>query len=158
MRRGSAASVDSQFPVDPHASRGAPRREARAATRNSRSIPATRGPSPGGSRRGLRNASVNEMRCASAASVDSQFPVDPRYAGALARRLAPLAFTLDEAAQLLRPRWMAQLAQRLGFDLPDALARDVELLADFLQRVIGVHLDPEAHPKHLGLARRQRVQ
>ena len=31
MRRGSPASVDSQFPVDPHASRGAPRRVARAA-------------------------------------------------------------------------------------------------------------------------------
>src|SRR5438552_4995937 len=28
----SASSVDSQFPVDPHATRGAPRREARAAT------------------------------------------------------------------------------------------------------------------------------
>ena len=31
MRRVAAASVDSQFPVDPHASRGAPRRVARAA-------------------------------------------------------------------------------------------------------------------------------
>ena len=31
MRRVSAASVDSQFPVDPHASPGAPRRVARAA-------------------------------------------------------------------------------------------------------------------------------
>src|ERR1700687_807373 len=98
------------------------------------------------------------MRRASAASVDSQTPGDPRYAGPRAGRLAPLAFTLDKAAQLLRPRRMAQLAQRLGFDLPDALARDVELLADFLQRVIGVHLDSEAHPQHLGLARRQRIQ
>ncbi|HEV2039682.1 MAG TPA: hypothetical protein VGT81_06500, partial [Casimicrobiaceae bacterium] len=43
-----------------------------ASTRNSPSIPATRGPSPGGSRR------------------YSQFPVDPRYAGPLAGRLAPL--------------------------------------------------------------------
>jgi hypothetical protein len=33
---------------------------------------------------------VNEMRCVSAASVDSQFPVDPRYAGPLAGWLAPL--------------------------------------------------------------------
>jgi hypothetical protein len=31
---------------------------------------------------------------------------------------------------------VAQLAQRLGFDLADALARDVELLADFLERAV----------------------
>ena len=53
---------------------------------------------------------------------------------------------------------MAQLAQRLRLDLADALARDVELLADFLQRVVGVHLDAEAHAQHLRLARRQRVE
>jgi len=29
----------------------------------------------------LLNPLANEMRCVSAASVDSQFPVDPRYAG-----------------------------------------------------------------------------
>jgi hypothetical protein len=32
-----------------------------------------------------------------------------------------------------------QLPQRLGLDLPDALARQRELLADFLQRVILVY-------------------
>jgi hypothetical protein len=31
--------------------------------------------------RGLLNRLMNEMRRVSAASVDSQFPVDPRYAG-----------------------------------------------------------------------------
>ena len=36
---------------------------------------------------------------------------------------------------------MLQLAQRLGFDLADTLARDAELLADFFQRVIGMNTD-----------------
>ena len=41
-------------------------------------------PAPGESYASLLNALVNEMRRVSAASVDSQFPVDPRYAGSLA--------------------------------------------------------------------------
>ena len=41
---------------------------------------------------------------------------------------------------------MLQLAQRLGFDLSYSFSRDGELLADFFQRVIGVHADTEAHP------------
>ena len=53
---------------------------------------------------------------------------------------------------------MTQLAQRLGLDLADAFARNVELLADFFQRVIGVHFDAETHAQHLGFARRQRIQ
>ncbi len=53
---------------------------------------------------------------------------------------------------------MLQLAQRLGFDLADALARDVELLAHFFQRVVGAHLDAEAHAQHLGFARGQAVE
>src|ERR1700730_3244852 len=40
---------------------------------------------------------------------------------------------------------MLQLSQRLGFDLPDSLARDRELLAYFFQRVILVHSDAKAH-------------
>ncbi len=39
---------------------------------------------------------------------------------------------------------MLQLPQRLGLDLPNALAGDRELLADFLQRVVGVHADEQA--------------
>ena len=38
---------------------------------------------------------------------------------------------------------MLELPERLRLDLADALARDVELLADFLQRVVGVHHAPE---------------
>ena len=71
MRRGSAASVDSQFPVDP-------RYAGRLAT-------------PGGSRRGLFNPLMNELRRVSAASVDSQFPVDPHALRGAPRREARAA-------------------------------------------------------------------
>src|SRR4051812_50037470 len=68
------------------------------------------------------------------------------------------ALALEERAQLLRPRRVPQLPQGLGLYLPDALARHVELLADFFQRVVGVHLDAEAHAQHLRLARREGIQ
>jgi len=61
-------------------------------------------------------------------------------------RMAPLL--VEEGAHLPRPRRMLELAQRLGLDLPDALARHAELLPDFLQRVIGVHADAESHSEH----------
>src|SRR5437773_8277818 len=64
----------------------------------------------------------------------------------------------EKRPQLPAARRMPQLAQRLRLDLPDPLAGDVELLADFLQRVVGVHLDAETHPQHLRFARRQRVE
>ena len=48
---------------------------------------------------------------------------------------------------------MLQLPQRLRFDLPDTFAGHRELLADFFQRVIGVHPDAEAHPQHAFFAR-----
>src|SRR5262245_12080220 len=57
--------------------------------------------------------------------------------------LGPL-LALEEAAELLGARRMAELAQRLRLDLQDALAGDVELLADLFQRVVGVHFDAEA--------------
>src|SRR3989454_774116 len=50
---------------------------------------------------------------------------------------------------------MAELAQRLRLDLADALARDVELLADFLERMVGVHVDAKAHAQDFRLARRE---
>src|SRR3977135_4350981 len=65
---------------------------------------------------------------------------------------------VEEAPQLPAPRRMLQLAQRLGFDLPDALSRHRELLADFFQGVVGVHADAEAHAEHAFLARSQRGQ
>ena len=50
---------------------------------------------------------------------------------------------------------MAQLAQRLGFYLTNTLAGHVELFTHFFKRMIGVHIDAEAHAQHLSLARRQ---
>src|SRR5579863_3083737 len=51
-----------------------------------------------------------------------------------------------------------ELAQRLGFDLPDALARDVELLSDFLERVLALAADAEAEADHLLLLGRKRLE
>ena len=39
-----------------------------------------------------------------------------------------------------------------------AIARDRELLADFLERVVGFLPDPETHPEDLLFARRERGQ
>ena len=53
---------------------------------------------------------------------------------------------------------MFELAQRLGLDLADAFTRDRELLADFFQRVIGVHADAEAHAQHTLFSRGEAGQ
>src|SRR2546428_9169420 len=53
---------------------------------------------------------------------------------------------------------MPQLAQRLRFDLADALASDIERAADFFERVLGAIADAEAHLENLLLARRERAK
>src|SRR6185436_20976822 len=68
----------------------------------------------------------------------------------------PRRLVIQEAPQFPAPARVLQLAQRLRLDLADALARHRELLADLLQRVIGVHADAEAHAQHALLARRER--
>src|SRR4051812_17499658 len=52
----------------------------------------------------------------------------------------------------------AELPQRLGLNLTDTLAGDVELLADFFERVLALAADAEAEPDHLLLLRRKRLQ
>src|SRR6185312_4781042 len=52
----------------------------------------------------------------------------------------------------------AELAQRLGFDLADALARDIELLADFFQGVLALAADTEPHPDYFLLFRRKGLE
>src|SRR5688572_19773233 len=69
-----------------------------------------------------------------------------------------LRSSLEECPQLAAPRRVAELPQRLGFDLPDALAGDREALADLFQRVLAAIADAEPHFDHLLLARRQRLQ
>jgi len=58
-----------------------------------------------------------------------------------------------EAAE--RPRGLTQLCQSLGFDLPDAFARDVELATDLFERVACWKPDPQPHPQDAFLARWQ---
>jgi hypothetical protein len=54
---------------------------------------------------------------------------------------------------------MAELAERLGFDLADAFARDGEVLADLLERVLAaVRAEAEAHLDDLLLARRSSLE
>ena len=56
-------------------------------------------------------------------------------------------------AQFLGTARVANLAQCLCFNLPDAFAGDVELLANFLQRVRLPILQPETKADDLLLAR-----
>src|SRR4029453_4563959 len=65
---------------------------------------------------------------------------------------------LQEAPELLGPRGGPQLAQRLGLDLPDALAGDREVLADFLERGLPAVGEPEAEAHPLLFARREGVE
>ena len=54
--------------------------------------------------------------------------------------------------QLAAAERVAQLAQRLGLDLPHALARDAELATHIFQRAGDAVLQPKAHHEHLALA------
>ena len=53
---------------------------------------------------------------------------------------------------------MAQLAQRLGLNLANALPRDVELLANLLERARLAIVQAIAQAQHLGLPRRERIE
>src|SRR5216684_5613128 len=67
----------------------------------------------------------------------------------------PASSIIEEAPERPGPARVLELAQRLGLDLADALARQRELLADLLQRVVLVHADAEAHADDTLLARRE---
>src|SRR5208282_3927947 len=56
----------------------------------------------------------------------------------------------------LSARSLAELAQRFGLDLADALAGDRELLADFLEGAIALQPNSEPHPEDLLFARGER--
>src|SRR5258708_3870604 len=51
-----------------------------------------------------------------------------------------------------------ELPQSLGLDLADALARDVELLADLFKRVLALAANAEAQTDHLLLLGRKRLE
>src|SRR5689334_15749506 len=65
---------------------------------------------------------------------------------------------LEVVAQLLAARWVAELPQGLRLDLADALARDHELTAHFLEGAAAAIVQAEAQLEHLSLAHSQAVQ
>ena len=64
----------------------------------------------------------------------------------------------EEGAELARAGGVPQLAERLGFDLADALAGESEQLAHFLKRVLAAVFQPEADLDDLFLAWGERLQ
>src|SRR5713101_8138494 len=65
----------------------------------------------------------------------------------------------EEGFQLPGSRWMAQLAQRLGFDLTNTFARHGKMLANFLKRVLrSCSAETKTHLDHLLFARRERSE
>src|SRR5712664_3285208 len=64
----------------------------------------------------------------------------------------------EEDAELARAGGVTQLAERLGFDLADALAGEGERLSHFFERVLPAVFQPEAHLDDLFLARGERLQ
>src|SRR5438874_2305454 len=55
---------------------------------------------------------------------------------------------LQVVLELAASGWVAQLAQRLGLDLADALTGDVEFLADLLERPGAAVFKPEPELEH----------
>src|SRR5262250_217975 len=92
---------------------------------------------------------------------DASIPEGPPGMSPAARhfmraRWARGSAALDERAQALAARGVPELPQRLGLDLPDALAGHLEILAHLFQRVVRLLPDAEPHPEDLLLARRER--
>src|SRR3984893_6927821 len=65
---------------------------------------------------------------------------------------------LQEAPELLGARGMPELAERLGLDLPDALAGDREVLADLFQRVLAAVRQAEPRTQNLFVRRREGIE
>src|SRR6476469_1469646 len=71
---------------------------------------------------------------------------------------APWPPLLEVVLELAAPGRVAQLAQRLGLDLADPLAGDVELLADLLEGPGTPVLEAEPELQHAPFAAGQRVE
>src|SRR5205823_13625518 len=71
---------------------------------------------------------------------------------------APTLLIFDEGLEVPSAQRVAKLAQRLGLDLANALARHGEALADLLQRVLAFLADAEPEAEDLLLLRRQHGQ
>src|SRR5262249_4399255 len=101
-------------------------------------------------------------RAASASAYDTRSRPQTRNplsrSAAEGARRSLFASAVDEALELLAAARVPELAQRLRPDLADALARALEVLTDFFERVIALLADTEAHAQDLLLARRQRLE
>src|SRR5581483_9040778 len=69
-----------------------------------------------------------------------------------------VSYSIQESSQLPRARRMPQLAQCLGFYLPDTFAGYRKRLADFFERVLAAVFQTKAHLDDFLLARRERAQ
>src|SRR5262245_36888356 len=65
----------------------------------------------------------------------------------------PTLSILDERPEIAATQRVAQLPERLGLDLADALARHLEALADLFERVLALFADAEPEPQDLLLLR-----
>src|SRR5688500_7373560 len=65
---------------------------------------------------------------------------------------------VQERSQAMAAARVTQFAKRLGLNLPNALARDGEMLTDFFECVFAAILQSEAHLDDLFFARAERFQ
>src|SRR3954468_12601310 len=79
---------------------------------------------------------------------------ESRIAGAAFQWL--LCWFPEIGAERLRARGMAEAANRLLLDLPNALAGELEAFADLLERQRMLAVEPEVEADHLGLTLRKR--
>ena len=56
-----------------------------------------------------------------------------------------MGLLVEEAPEVIGAGGVAQLPQRLRFDLANTLPSDVKLLPDFLEGVIRIHIDAKTH-------------
>src|SRR4249919_3511650 len=71
---------------------------------------------------------------------------------------SPSALLVEIVPEDLRAGWVAQLAHRLGLDLPDALASHPVHLADLVEGLGLAISQAEAHRYHPGFALAEGVQ
>src|SRR5580698_661702 len=69
-----------------------------------------------------------------------------------------LFYAVDEGLELAAAAGVTELAEGLGFDLADALAGDLEGLADLFEGVFAAVLEAEAHLDDTLLAGSERAQ
>ncbi|SDR61184.1 hypothetical protein SAMN05445850_7602 [Paraburkholderia tuberum] len=53
---------------------------------------------------------------------------------------------VEKLPQLVGAARVHEFSHRLAFDLPDPFARQIELFAELLERMVGRGIDPETHP------------